>query len=61
MLQSSSPFPGAKGDPQPERDWLVTFPRRDGSYIFLIFVAPETDFARFRPTYESMLKSLQIQ
>jgi predicted Zn-dependent protease len=61
MLQSRSPFPGANGEAQMERDWLVTFPQRDGSVTFMIFVAPQSDFARFQPIYESMLKSVQLQ
>lgn len=36
-LQSPSPFPDANGQPQKERDWLVTVPRSDGSVIFMIF------------------------
>jgi hypothetical protein len=60
MLQSPSPFPGANGEHQMERDWLVTFPQRDGSLTFLIFIAPQSEFARFQPTYESMLKSVQL-
>jgi hypothetical protein len=60
-LQSNSPFPGANGEPQKERDWLVTFPRRDGSVVFMIFVAPQSDFAKFQPTFESMLKTVEIQ
>jgi predicted Zn-dependent protease len=61
MLRSRSPFPSANGEPQSERDWLVTFPQRDGSVTFMIFVAPQSDFARFQPTFESMLKSMQFQ
>jgi Zn-dependent protease with chaperone function len=60
FLRSPSPFPDAKGQTQPERDWLVTIPRHDGSLIFMIFVAPQVDFARFQPTYEAMLKSVQF-
>ena len=61
MLQSRSPFPGANGEPQTERDWLVTLPNRDGSVVFMIFVAPQSDFARFQPAYESILKSVQLR
>lgn len=57
-LQSTSPFPAAHGQPQKERDWLVTVPQRDGSVIFMIFVAPESEFVRFQPTYQAMLKSV---
>lgn len=61
FLQSPSPFPDAKGQPQKERDWLVTVPQSDGSLIFMIFVAPQSDFARFQSTYEAMLKSAQFK
>ena len=60
ILQSSSPFPNAVGQAQKERDWLVAVPQRDGSVIIMLFVAPESDFARFQPTYEAMLKSVQF-
>jgi len=58
-LQSTSPFLAANGQPQEERDWLVTVPQPDGSVIFMVFVAPQSDFDRFRPTYEAMLHSLE--
>jgi hypothetical protein len=58
MLQSNSLF-ATDGQPQAEWDWLVTVPQRDDSFIFMIFVAPESDFGRFRPTHEAMLKSLR--
>jgi Zn-dependent protease with chaperone function len=61
MFHSASPIPGANGQAQPEQDWLVTVPRSDGSAIFMVFVAPQSEFARFQPTYEAMLKSLQLQ
>jgi Zn-dependent protease with chaperone function len=61
MFQSASPLPGANGQAQLERDWLVTVPQRDGSVIFMVFVAPQSEFAQFQPTYEAMLKSLQVQ
>ena len=61
MLQSPSPFPDAKGQPQQERDLLITVPQRDGALIFMIFVAPEADFAQLQPAYEAMLKSMQFR
>jgi hypothetical protein len=60
MLQSISPFPSADGQQQLESDWLVTVPQSDDMILFFIFVAPKSDFARFRPTYEAMLKSVQF-
>ena len=59
-LQSISPIPAEDGRPQKERDWLVTVPQRDGSVIFMVFVAPQSHFDRFQPTYEAMLKSVQF-
>jgi len=59
-MQSSSPFRAANGQQQIERDWMVTLPQRDGSVIFMVFVAPQSEFARFQPTYEAMLKSVQF-
>lgn len=59
LMQSTSPFSDAKGQPQKERDRLVTIPRRNGSVIFLVFVAPESDYERLSPTFEKMLQSVQ--
>ena len=59
-LQSTSPFPAANGQPEKERDWLVTVPMRDGGVIFMMFVAPQSEFGRFQPTYEVMLKSMRF-
>jgi predicted Zn-dependent protease len=59
-LRSPSPFTGADGKPQPEKDWLVTVPQR-GGLIFMIFIAPESDFSKFQPTFEAMVKSVQFK
>ena len=59
-MQSTSPFPDAKGQSQKERDWLVTIPRPDGSVIFLVFVGPESEFEHLAPTFDKMLKSVQL-
>jgi beta-barrel assembly-enhancing protease len=61
FLRSPSPFPDANGQTQLERDWLVTVPMRDGSMIFMIFVAPQVDFDRLQPTYQAMVKSVQFR
>jgi Zn-dependent protease with chaperone function len=61
FLRSPSPFPDANGQPQPERDWLVTVQQSDGSMIFMIFIAPQADFGALQPTYEAMLKSIQFR
>lgn len=61
LLRSTSPFPDANGASQQERDWLVTVQLSDGSLIYMIFVAPESDFTRLRPTFEAMLRSIQFK
>ena len=60
MMQSTSPFPSANGEQQVERDWLVTVPQANDTVVFFIFVAPQSEFGRFQPTYEAMLKSLRF-
>ena len=59
-LHSISPFPAVNGQQQRERDWLVTVPQRDGSVIFMVFVAPMQQFDHFQSTFEAMLKSVQF-
>jgi Zn-dependent protease with chaperone function len=60
VMQSQSPFRNPSGQPQPERDWLITVPQHDGSVIFMVFVAPEAEFSLFEPSYQAMLKSVQF-
>ena len=61
LLESPSPFPAEGGKSQMEREWLVTVPRKDGSMIFMIFVAPRAHFEQFRPTFEAMVRSVQLK
>lgn len=61
MMQSTSPFPDANGQPQKERDWLITVPRRDGSVVYFVFIAQEAQWNQFTPTFNAMLKSLKIR
>ncbi len=42
-----------------ERDWLVTTQCADGSVIYLVFIAPEKDFPKLRPTFAQMLRSFR--
>jgi predicted Zn-dependent protease len=58
MMESVSPFPSANGQ-QVERDWLVTVPQNQ-ALIFFVFIAPQSEFNRFQPTYAAMLKSVQF-
>jgi hypothetical protein len=58
---SNSPIQGSNGQPERERDWLVTLPRNDGSVVFLVFIAPQNAFDQLRPSYESMLRSVRLE
>lgn len=60
-MQSTSPFPDENGKPQLERDWLVTVPRPNGWFVYFVFVAPQSQFDRFRPTFEEMLRSVRFR
>jgi Zn-dependent protease with chaperone function len=60
-LESTSPFPDSKGQPQPERDWLVVVPQPNATMLYFVFVAPQKEFESFRPSYESMLRSVQFR
>ncbi|HET7441152.1 MAG TPA: M48 family metallopeptidase [Terriglobales bacterium] len=59
-LLGSSPVE-QNGQPLRERDWLVTLPRGQGGLLYLIFISPENDFSRLRPTFEKMLDSVRLQ
>jgi hypothetical protein len=60
-LIGTSPIKDQQGQPAKERDWLVTFKRSDGTLLYLVFIAPDKDFGSLRPTFEQMLKSLQLR
>jgi hypothetical protein len=49
------------GSPLLEHGWFITMPRSDGTTLWLIFVAPEPDFATLQPLYDSMLLSFKPQ
>jgi Zn-dependent protease with chaperone function len=60
MLSGTSPVQ-RNGQTVAERDWLVTLPRSQGGLLYLIFIAPDPDFRSLQPTYQKMLRSLQVQ
>lgn len=59
-LTSNSPIE-QNGSPLPEYDRLIVRPDSNGNYLYLIFIAPERDFAALRPTFARILDSLQIE
>ncbi len=60
-LIGTSPLHDQSGHPSQERDWLVAVMRQDGSLLYVVSIAPDKDFEALRPTFEEMLKSLQLR
>jgi predicted Zn-dependent protease len=60
-LIGTSPLKDQNGRPNQERDWLVTVKRRDGTLLYVVAIAPDKDFESLRPTFEQMLKSMQMR
>jgi Zn-dependent protease with chaperone function len=58
-LMGKSPL-GTSSQPMQEHDWLVVLPYRQNSVIYLVFISPERDFSRLRPTFEQMLRSFRL-
>ena len=58
-LRGNSPIQ-QNGKPAPERDWLVLVPNPRGGVTYLVFVAPEHDFNKLKPTYQKMLESFRL-
>jgi hypothetical protein len=55
LLETDSPLQGQK-----ERDLLVTT-RQSDSLFSLIFIAPESSFDAYEPTFDAMLQSLELR
>jgi Zn-dependent protease with chaperone function len=55
LLETDSPLQGQK-----ERDLLVTT-RQSNSVFSLIFIAPKSSFDAYKPTFDTMLESLELQ
>jgi len=60
-LVGSSPIKDEQGKALQERDWLVTAGRKDGSVLYLVFIAPDKDSSSMRPAFEGMLRTLQLK
>ncbi len=60
-LIGSSPIKDAQGKPLEERDWVVTVQRKDRTVLYLVFISPDKDFGSMRPTFEAMLRTLQVK
>ena len=60
-LIATSPVQDSNGRSQRERDWLVAVPGRNGDLVYLVFIAPDSDFNNLRPSFEQMLRSLRVK
>ena len=60
-LIGTSPVRDSKGSAQRERDWLVSIQRQDGTVLYLVFIAPQSQFDQLRPTYEQMLRTVKVK
>ena len=60
QLETISPMKGSDGKTQRERDWLVTV-QRGSDAIYLVFVSTAANYEQFRPTFERMLRSVQLR
>src|SRR6184192_3216105 len=60
-LLGSSPVMDKNNKAEKERDWLVALPSSNNTVIYLVFIAPDRDFDRLRPTFEQMLRSFQMR
>ncbi len=60
-LSGPSPLTGSDGKPLRERDWLVALQRKDGTLLFLVFIAPEKDFRQLNmDAFVPMLRSVKL-
>ncbi len=60
-LIGNSPLQDQSGRAVRERDWLVTMKRSDGNLLYLVFISPDQDFGKLRPTFEQMLRTFRMQ
>jgi hypothetical protein len=59
-LVGQSPLSSQDGQPVAERDVLLTLQRRDGSVLWMLFIAPEPHFNALEPTFQKMIQSLRV-
>jgi predicted Zn-dependent protease len=59
-LMGQSPLSSQDGQAVAERDVLLTLQRRDGSVLWMLFIAPEPHFNSLEPTFQRMIQSLRV-
>jgi len=50
----------AANNGQGEHDWIVAFQLPDGHLRYFVFVAPRSEFERFRPTFQKIANSILL-
>ncbi|MGZ4787525.1 MAG: hypothetical protein ACXVZX_03330 [Terriglobales bacterium] len=58
---SPSAFAVRGGQPLTERDTLVTVDRGDGTFVYMIFIAPQRTYQNFSPAFERMFGSFRLR
>jgi beta-barrel assembly-enhancing protease len=56
-----SPITDSNGKAETERDWLVGLAAPNNTMVYLVFIAPDRDFGKLRPTFEQMLRSFRLK
>lgn len=59
-LVGVSPIADSSGGQQRERNWLISMTMPNGSLVYLVFIAPQNDYNRLRPTFEQMLRTFRM-
>jgi hypothetical protein len=44
-----------------EHDWIAAFQQPNGMLLYFVFIAPTPEFEQFRPTFQRILNSLNIE
>ncbi len=44
-----------------EHEWIVAFQLPDGHLRYFVFVAPKSDFERFRPTFRRIVENIRLE
>jgi Zn-dependent protease with chaperone function len=48
-------------DGKGEHEWIVAFQRPDGHLRYFVFVAPSSDFERFRPVFRKIVNNIRVE
>ena len=61
VMVGPSPLVDRNNRAERERDWMVVTKNRSGEVIYFVFIAPEADFQNLYPTFNKILRSVQLK